>query len=78
MPQGFEWVNEGKDPRVPKWGMTASAPGATIAFPITPATAAAAAAAQAGEGSGEPDGHSTAAGGGGQSMLVILAYLRWA
>ncbi|KAG2454180.1 hypothetical protein HYH02_001215 [Chlamydomonas schloesseri] len=33
-PKGFSWINEGRDPRAPKWGFTATQPGASIAFLI--------------------------------------------
>ena len=33
--QGFEWVNEGKDPVAPKWGFTAKLPGSKISFKVS-------------------------------------------
>lgn len=32
--QGFEWVNEGKTPKSPKWGFTAKQPGSKISFKV--------------------------------------------
>lgn len=32
--QGFEWVNEGKTAKLPKWGFIAEAPGAEIKFKV--------------------------------------------
>ncbi|KAG2488702.1 hypothetical protein HYH03_012702 [Edaphochlamys debaryana] len=38
--QGFEWVNEGKNPKLPKWGYVASQPGAVLRLKLATATSA--------------------------------------
>ncbi|GFR52534.1 hypothetical protein Agub_g15107 [Astrephomene gubernaculifera] len=71
--QGFEWLNEGRNPQAPKWGFTATAPGSHITFqPLgldTPASSAL-------NGTAVAAASTTGASAPPVSVLVILAYLR--
>ncbi|GIL76843.1 hypothetical protein Vretifemale_6381 [Volvox reticuliferus] len=63
--QGFEWLNEGRDPLAPKWGYTASTPNASIVFTITH-----------GITTNDTDTAPRSPKHRRASVLVILAYLR--
>ncbi|KXZ49985.1 hypothetical protein GPECTOR_18g140 [Gonium pectorale] len=88
---GFSWINEGRNPAAPKWGFTATAPGASIAFNLSaivattdprvsasasdPWDGAAGVAGTAGEASAA-GAEADGAAAGRRLVLVMLAYLR--
>eukprot|EP00198_Chlamydomonas_reinhardtii_P005161 XP_001694497.1 predicted protein [Chlamydomonas reinhardtii] len=77
---GFAWVNEGRDPRAPKWGFTATQPGANITFVLnTTAPASDGAGFAAGSATAAASNATAAAAAPAQKprfVILILAYLR--
>ncbi|KAG2432625.1 hypothetical protein HXX76_008965 [Chlamydomonas incerta] len=86
--KGFDWVNEGRDPRAPKWGFTATQPGSNITFVLntaSPASDPAAPGASAGTAAvaATANANATAAVAAAAAaalkprfVILILAYLR--